>query len=73
MIVTSSAEVPQVELEIVHLNTYVLPAVPVNVAVGLVDDEKLPPVPETTVQAPVFGAVGVFAAKVAVVALHGLV
>ena len=40
-------------LETVHLNVYVVPAVPVNVEVALVGAVIVPPVPDTTLQAPV--------------------
>ena len=40
-------------LEIVHLNVYVVPAVPVNVDVALVGVATVPPAPDTMLQAPV--------------------
>jgi hypothetical protein len=51
----------------VHLKTYVTPAVPLKVVVGLAADTKLPPVPEMIDHAPV-PTVAVFAARVALVA-----
>ena len=53
----------QGEFEILHLNTYVVPTVPLNVEVGLEEFPKDPPVPLTIVQLPV-PTDGVFAAKV---------
>ena len=53
-------------LAIVHLNTYVVPAAPLKVVVGLVFSTKLPPAPLTMLQEPVPVA-GVFAANVALV------
>jgi hypothetical protein len=50
-------------LDIVHLNTYPTPAVPVNVEVGLVGVVILPPVPLTMVHNPV-PTTGVFPARV---------
>jgi hypothetical protein len=49
--------------DIVHLNTYPTPAVPVNVEVGLVGVVILPPVPLTMVHNPV-PTTGVFPARV---------
>ena len=40
-------------LETVHLNVYVVPAVPVKVDVALVGVATVPPVPDTMLQAPV--------------------
>ena len=66
VMMTSSVEVVQGALEIVQRKVYVLPAVPVKVDVGLAALAKLPPVPLTTLQAPV-PTDGVFAASVTVV------
>jgi hypothetical protein len=59
----------QGELLIVHLNTYVVPAVPVNVLVGLVGVMILPPVPETIVHNPV-PIVGVLPVRAVLVRAH---
>jgi hypothetical protein len=50
-IITSSIEVAHGLLDIVHLKVYVVPAVPVNVEVGLEAVPNDPPAPDTTVQA----------------------
>jgi hypothetical protein len=49
--------------DIVHLNTYPTPAVPVNVEVGLVGVVIVPPVPLTIVHNPV-PTLGVLPARV---------
>ena len=64
--ITSSEELGQGLLVIVHLSMYVLPLVPVKVEVGLDVLLNEPPVPLTFVHLPV-PTVGVFAASVAVV------
>ena len=69
VIVTSSLEAEQGELIIVHLKTYVLPAVPVKVEVAELGVVILPPVPETILHVPV-PTVGVFAARVVLVSPH---
>ena len=52
---TSSNELhPEEVLVIVHLNTYVTPGVPVKLVVGFVALKKLPPVPLTILQTPVW-------------------
>jgi hypothetical protein len=66
VIVTSSVLAVQGELLIVHRNVYVVPAVPLNVLVGLLLVVTVPPVPEIILQAPV-PTVGVFPAKVVLV------
>jgi hypothetical protein len=53
VIVTSSVEGGQGELLIVQRKTYVVPAVPVKLLVGLDGDVIIPPVPETTLHNPV--------------------
>jgi hypothetical protein len=50
--------------EIVQAKVYVVPALPVNVDVGLVGDVIVPPVPDTIVHNPV-PTTGVFPASVA--------
>ena len=64
VMVTSSVLAVQGALLIVQRNVYVVPAVPLKVLVGLDAVPKLPPVPVTTLHAPV-PTVGVFAASVA--------
>ena len=64
---TSSVEAAQGALLIVQRKVYVVPAVPLNVVVGLAAFTKEPPAPLTIVQVPV-PTVGVFAASVAEVA-----
>ena len=54
---------------IVHLSTYVVPAVPLKVLVALVGVVMLPPVPDTMLQAPV-PIVGVLPASVVLVSPH---
>jgi hypothetical protein len=61
--VISSDDVLHGLLDIVHLNTYPTPAVPVNVEVGLVGVVILPPVPLTMVHNPV-PTLGVLPARV---------
>ena len=56
-------------LEIVHLNVYVVPAVPVKGDVALVGAVTVPPVPEMMLQAPV-PAEGALPARVTVVSPH---
>jgi hypothetical protein len=53
VITTSSEDGAQGALDIVHLKVYVVPAVPVNVDVGLPAFPKLPPEPETILHEPV--------------------
>ena len=53
----------------VHLNTYVVPAIPVNVLVGLLADAIFPPVPDTMLHDPVPTA-GVLAASDVLVSPH---
>ena len=53
----------------VHLNTYVVPAIPVNVLAGLLSDAILPPVPDTMLHDPV-PTVGELAASVVLVLPH---
>ena len=72
VITTSSVLAVHGALLIVHLNVYVLPAVPVNVLVGLLAVVMLPPVPETILHAPV-PTVGVLPAKVVLVTPHKVV
>ena len=55
--------------EIVHLNVYVVPAVPVNVEVALVSVATVPPVPDIMLQAPV-PIEGTFPASITVVDPH---
>ena len=64
VITTSSVEATQGELEMVHLNVYVVPAVPVNADVGLLGVVMVPPAPLIMLQVPV-PITAVFAAKVA--------
>ena len=64
--VTSEVLAAQGLLDIVHLKTYVDPAVPLKFVVGSVALTNEPPVPETTDQAPV-PTTGVFPASVTVV------
>ena len=63
-ITTSSVDVVQGLFVMVHLRVYVVPAVPLNVDVGLAVFENEPPDPLTMLQAPV-PTDGVFAARVA--------
>ena len=56
-------------LLIVHCNTYVVPAVPVKVLVGLAGVVMLPPAPETIVQSPV-PTVGVLPVSAVLVIPH---
>ena len=72
VITTSSVLAVQGALLIVHRKVYVLPAVPVNVLVGLLAVVMLPPVPETILYAPV-PTVGVLPAKVVLVTPHKFV
>jgi len=69
VIVTSSDDAVHGELLIVHLSTYVVPAVPLKVLVALVGVVMLPPVPDTMLQAPV-PIVGVLPASVVLVSPH---
>jgi hypothetical protein len=62
VIVTSSVEGGQGELLIVQRKTYVVPAVPVKLLVGLEGDVIVPPVPETMLHNPV-PIKGVFPAR----------
>ena len=64
VIVISSDDVLHGLFDIVHLKTYVTPAVPLSVEVGLVGVVIVPPVPLTIVHNPVPTA-GVFPARVA--------
>ena len=66
VIVTSSMLAVQGALLIVQRNVYVLPAVPVNVLVGLLVVVILPPVPEIMLHAPV-PTVGALPANVVLV------
>jgi hypothetical protein len=66
---TSSLDGAHGALVIVHLRTYAVPAVPVNVLVGLVGVVTVPPVPDTIDHAPVPTA-GVLAASVTLVRPH---
>jgi hypothetical protein len=65
----SSVDAVHGALLIVHRNTYAVPAVPVNVLVGLAGVATVPPKPLTILQDPVPTA-GVFAARVVVVKPH---
>ena len=69
VIVTSSDESTQGGLTIVHLRTYVLPAKPVNVLVGLLAAVTFPPVPLTILQLPV-PITGALAVSVVIVIPH---
>ena len=62
VIVTSSEDEGQGKLLIVQRKTYVVPAVPVRLLVGLDGVVIVPPVPETILHSPV-PIDGVFAAK----------
>jgi hypothetical protein len=53
LITTSSVDAVHGLFDIVHLNVYVAPAVPVKVDVGLDGVVIVPPVPLTMLQAPV--------------------
>ena len=64
--VTSSVLLVQGALAMVHLNTYVVPSVPVKVVAGSVLSAKLPPAPDTIDQVPA-PIVGVLAASVVLV------
>jgi hypothetical protein len=66
---TSSVDAVQGAFEMVHLKVYVVPAVPLNVDVGLAAFPKLPPAPLTILHAPV-PAAAVLAASVTVVSPH---
>jgi len=66
---TSSVVAKHGALLIVQRNTYALPAVQVNVLVGLVGVVIVPPKPLTILHAPV-PTTGVLAASVAVVRPH---
>jgi hypothetical protein len=65
VISTSSVDV-QGALVIVHLKAYAVPAVPLNIVVGLDAETKLPPAPLIILHAPVPRA-GVLAASVTLV------
>ena len=52
-IVTSSLLLAHTPLLIVHLKTYVTPADPLKLVVGLLANTKLPPAPDTIVHRPV--------------------
>ena len=67
--VTSSLKDVHGALDIVHLSTYVVPAVPEKVETGLVLSPKLPPAPLTTVHNPV-PTVGEFPVRVVDVNPH---
>jgi hypothetical protein len=69
VILTSSVDAVHGALLIVQRNTYAVPAVPVNVLVGLDGVVTVPPRPLTILHAPVPTA-GVFAARVVVVKPH---
>ena len=69
VITTSSVEAVQGLFEIVHLNVYVVPAVPLNVDVALAGVVIVPPDPDTMLQAPV-PAEGALPASVTVVNPH---
>jgi hypothetical protein len=69
VILTSSLDGAQGVLVIVHLRTYVVPAVPVKVLVGLESAVIVPPVPDTIDHAPV-PTTGLLAARVTVVSPH---
>ena len=69
VIVTSSVDAVHGGLLIVHLNTYVVPAVPLKALVALVGVVMLPPAPDTMLQAPV-PIVGVLPARVVLVSPH---
>ena len=69
MIVTSSVDGGHGMLVIDHLNTYVTPAVPVNVLVGLAGAVIIPPIPLTILHAP-DPTTGVFPANVTIVNPH---
>ena len=64
--ITSSVLAVHGAFEMVHLNVYVVPAVPVNVELGFDVFPNEPPVPDTIDHAPV-PVTGVFAASVTVV------
>ena len=66
VILTSSVDAVHGAFEIVHLKTYAVPAVPVNVDVGLEGVVTVPPVPLTMLQFPV-PTVGALPASVTVV------
>jgi hypothetical protein len=68
-IFTSSLEAGQGALLIVQRNTYAVPAVPVNVLVGLVGAVMVPPVPPMILHDP-FPTTGALAASVVVVIPH---
>ena len=69
VIVTSSDDSVHGGLTIVHLSTYVLPATPVNVLVGLLAAVTFPPVPLTILQLPV-PITGTLAVSVVIVIPH---
>jgi hypothetical protein len=69
VIVISSVDEVHGGLLIVHLKTYVVPAVPVNVLLGLFADAIFPPVPDTMLHDPVPTA-GVLAASDVLVSPH---
>ena len=66
---TSSVDAVHGALVIVHLRTYAVPAVPVNVLTGLVGVVTVPPAPLIILHDPVPTA-GILAASVAVVNPH---
>ena len=66
---TSSVEGVHSALLIVHLRTYAVPDVPVNVLTGFAGSVIVPPVPLTILHDPV-PMTGIFAASVAVVTPH---
>jgi hypothetical protein len=69
VILTSSVDGVQGALVIVHLNTYAIPAVPVNVLVELVGAVIFPPIPLIIVHVP-FPTSGVLAVRVVIVIPH---
>jgi hypothetical protein len=69
VMLTSSVEAVHGAFDIVQRRVYAIPAVPVNVLVGLVGVVIVPPIPAVIVQAPV-PITGVLAASVAVVTPH---
>ena len=69
VILTSSVDAVHGPLLMVHLNTYAVPAIPVNVLTGFAGVVTVPPKPLTILHAPV-PTNGVFPASVAVVKPH---
>jgi hypothetical protein len=64
IITTSSVDAGQGSFEMVHLNVYEFPDIPVKLEVRLEGVVTVPPVPETMLQAPVPApAAGAFAAR----------